>query len=174
MGEGAVFVTGESPATIGGALVVQSKDPAATRAAIPKLASLVTRFAAGSTTRELRAAGVDAGISIRGQGVPAPVEIAAAGDRFVVAVGRDALREAISPTSRLGDDPDFQSAAATLGDGLKPTMFIGAREATPLASVLAGRTGASVREVRAALGRFTAGVAADRGDRRWRASIGLR
>ena len=174
MGEGAVFVTGDSPATIGGALVVQSKDPTAMRAAIPKLASLVTRFAAGSSTRELHAAGVDAGIAIRAQGVPAPVEIAAAGDRFVIAVGRDALREAISPTSRLGDDPDFQSAAATLGDGLKPTMFIGAREATPLASVLAGRTGASVREVREALGRFTAAVAADRGERRWRASIGLR
>ena len=45
MGEGAVFVTGDSPATIGGALVVQSKDPTATRAAIPKLASLITRFA---------------------------------------------------------------------------------------------------------------------------------
>jgi hypothetical protein len=117
---------------------------------------------------------VDAGIAIRAQGVPAPVEIAAAGDRFVVAVGRDALREAISPTSRLGDDPDFRSAAATLGDDLRPTMFIGAREATPLASVLAGRTGASVREVREALGRFTAAVAADRGERRWRASIGLR
>jgi hypothetical protein len=174
MGEGAVFVTGDSPATIGGALVVQSEDRTAMRAAILKLASLITRFATGSSARELHAAGVDAGIAIRAQGVPAPVEIAAAGDRFVVAVGRDALREAISPTSRLGDDPDFRSAAATLGDDLQPTMFIGAREATPLASVLAGRTGASVHEVREALGRFTAAVAADRGERRWRASIGLR
>jgi hypothetical protein len=174
MGEGAVFVTGSSAATIGGALVVQSKDPAAMRAAVPKLAALVTRFAPGSSSRELRAAGVDAGLTIRAQGVPAPVHVAAAGDRFVIAVGRDALREAISPTSRLGDDADFRSAAATLGTGLQPTTFVGARAATPLASVLAARTGADVREVRETLGRFTAAVAADRGERRWRASIGLR
>ena len=108
MGEGAMFVTGDSPATIGGALVVQSKDPAAMRAAIPKLGSLISRFAAGSSARELHATGVDAGIAVRAQGVPAPVEIAAAGDRFVIAVGHDALREAIAPTSRLGDDPDFR------------------------------------------------------------------
>ena len=37
MGEGAVFVTGEDAGSLGGALVVRSKDPAATRAAIPKL-----------------------------------------------------------------------------------------------------------------------------------------
>jgi hypothetical protein len=174
MGEGAIFVTGDSPATIGGALVVEAKDPAAMRAAIPKLGSLIARFATGSSARELHATGVDAGISVRAQGVPAPVEIAAAGDRFVIAIGHDALREAIAPTSRLGDDPDFRSAAATLGDGLRPTMFIGAHEASPLASVLAGRTGADAREVREILGRFTAAVAADRGDRRWRAAIGLR
>ena len=171
MGEGAIFVTGDSPATIGGALVVEAKDPAAMRAAIPKLGSLVARFATGSSARELHATGVDAGIAVRAQGVPAPVEIAAAGDRFVIAVGHDALREAIAPTSRLGDDPDFRSAAATLGDGLKPTMFIGAHEATPLASVLAGRTGADVREVR----ETSAGSPRRRPPRRpARARVGLR
>jgi len=174
MGEGAIFLSGRSPATIGGALVVHSKDPAATRAAIPKLSALITRFATGSTSRPLRTAGVDAGVSIRAQGIPAPVEIAAAGDRFVVAVGHDALREAISPSSRLADDPDFRSAAATLGGGLRPTTFVGARALTPLATVLARRASGDPADVRATLAGYTALVAADRGDGRWRASLGLR
>ena len=174
MGEGAAFVTGASPATIGGALVVRSSDPAATRAAVPRLASLLTRFARGATSRELHAPGVDAGVSIRAQGIPAPVQIAAAGDRFVIAVGQGALREAIAPSSRLGDQADFRAAAATLGQGLRPSAYVGARALTPLATVLAARTGGDVRQVRATLGRFTALVAADRGDGRWRASLGLR
>ena len=47
-------------------------------------------------------------------------------------------------------------------------------QATALARCVAGRTGASVREVREALGGSPPLVAADRGERRWRASIGLR
>jgi hypothetical protein len=174
MGEGAVFVTGDSPATIGGALVVRSSDPAATRAAIPKLAALVARFARGSESRALHAPGVDAGVSIRAQGIPARIQIAAAGDRFVIAVGRGALHEAIAPSARLGDEPDFRAAAATLGQGLRPSAYVGAGAVTPLATVLATRSGADVRGVRATLSRFSALVAADRGDGRWRASLGLR
>ncbi len=174
LGQGAVFVTGDSPSTVGGALVVHSDDPARTRAVVPKLASLITRFAPGATSGELHASGVDAGVAIRAQGIPAPVQIAAAGDRLIVAVGHDALREAISPSSRLGDDPDFRSAAATLGAGLQPVAYVGARPLSPLATVLARRTGADARDVTATLGRFTALVAADRGDGHWRASLGLR
>jgi hypothetical protein len=174
MGEGAVFAIGSSPSALGGALVVHSKDPAATRAAIPKLAGLVGRLARGATVRELHAAGVDAGVSVRLQGIPAPVQIAAAGDRFVIALGRDALREAITPSSRLGDDPDVRSAAAALGSGLRPTAFAGARGLTALAATVGRNAGANATELRQVLGRFTALVAADRGDGRWRAALGLR
>jgi hypothetical protein len=174
MGEGAVFLSGDSPGTIGGALVVRSKDPAATRAAVPKLGSLVSRFASGAVVRPLRASGVDAGVSVRVQGVPAPVEIAAAGDRFVIAVGDGVLQEAISPSSRLGDKPDFQAAAATLGDDLKPTLYVGASGVSSLASAFGKGGGSNTAEIERTLARFTALVAADRGDGRWRASLGLR
>jgi len=170
MGEGAVFVTGDSPATIGGALVVKSKDPAATRAAVPKLGSLISRFATGATVSDLQASGVDAGITVRAQGVPAPIQIAAAGDRFVIAVGQGALQEAISPSSRLGDQADFKSAAATLGDNLKPTAYVAVSRLGSLAAFL----GKDTQQARDTLARFTALVAADRGDGRFRASLGLR
>ncbi|MEA2180121.1 MAG: hypothetical protein QOG77_3418, partial [Solirubrobacteraceae bacterium] len=174
MGEGAVFVIGDSPATIGGALVVQSKDPAASKAAVAKLGTLIERFATGSSVQPLRASGVDAGVRVTMQGVPAPVQIAAAGDRFVIAVGKDALDEAISPSSKLGDDADFTSAAATLGDGLKPTTYVGLGKIGMLAEVIGGSSGADTSKVTDTLARFTALVAADRGDGRYRASLGLR
>jgi hypothetical protein len=174
MGEGAVFVIGDSPSTIGGALVVQSKDPAASRAAVPKLGALIRRFATGSSVQPLRASGVDEGVRVTMQGVPAPVQIAAAGDRFVIAVGEDALREAISPSSRLGDEADFTAAAATLGDNLKPTTFVGLGKIGALAEVIGRGSGANTSKVTDTLARFTALVAADRGDGRYRASLGLR
>jgi hypothetical protein len=174
MGEGAIFLTGDTPSAIGGALVVRSKDPGATRAAVPKLGALLGRLAPGATVRALQAPGVDAGVTARLQGVPAPVHIAAAGDRFVVAVGEDALREAIAPRTRLGDQPDFRSAADALGGDLRPTAFAGARALTTLASTIAANAGADRAAPRRTLQRFTALVAADRGDGRWRAALGLR
>jgi hypothetical protein len=174
MGEGAIFLTGDSPSALGGALVVRSSDPRATRAVVPKLGALLGRLAPGATVRELHAPGVDAGVSVRLQGVPAPVQIAAAGDRFIVAAGRRALGEAIAPRTRLGDEPDFRSAAGALGGGLRPTAYVGARALTSLAGTIGANAGADPAALRRTLARFTALVATDRGDGRWRAALGLR
>ena len=84
-------------ATLGGALVVQSKDPAATRAAIPKLSALIGRFANGVEAKPLRAAGVDEGITLQPPGAPTGIHIAAAGDLFVIAAGDEALKRGHLP-----------------------------------------------------------------------------
>jgi len=165
MGEGGLFVMGDAPSRLGAALVVQSTDPAATRAAVPKLGRLIGRFANGAEVRELRARGVHAGVTVRTQGSSTPIQIAAAGERFVIALGDRALREAISPSSRLGDGADFRSAAATLGGGLQPTVYLGAGGLATLAG------GGEAQRV---LSRFTALVATDRGEGRMRAALGLR
>jgi hypothetical protein len=170
MGEGAVFALGDDPGSLGGALVVRSKDPAATRAAIGKIGGLVSRFANGVEAEPLRAAGVDEGITLQPPGASMGIHIAAAGDLFVVAAGDEALKEAISPSSRLGDAPDFRAAAATLGEDLQPTTYVGVGRL----GALAGAAGKGSPELRATLERFTALVAADRGEGRWRAALGLR
>ena len=170
MGEGAVFVLGDDAGSLGGALVVKSKDPAATRAAIGKIGGLVGRFMNGVEAKPLRAAGVDEGITLQPPGAPTGIHIAAAGDLFVVAAGDEALKEAISPSSRLGDDADFKAAAATLGDDLQPTAYAGVSRI----GELAGALGQGSPELQATLERFTALVAADRGEGRWRAALGLR
>ena len=170
MGQGAVFVTGTERDSIGGALVVRSKDPAATRAAIPKLSGLIGRFANGVTTTPLRAQGVDAGFTLRPPGATQAVHVAAAGDLFVIALGDEALREAVSPGSKMGDDANFRDAAATLGDDLEPTAYVAVQR---LAEVMAA-SGKRPDQLETYLRRFSAFVAADRGDGRWRASLAFR
>jgi hypothetical protein len=170
MGEGAAFVTGGERGSLGGALVVTSKDPAATRAAIPKLADLVSRYGSGVEVRPLNAPAVQEGVTLRAPNLPTPIHVAASGELFVVAVGDDALREAIEPSSRLGDDADFRSAAGLLGEGLQPTAYV----AVGRLGQLAGAFGKDAGQAQETLERFTSFVAGDRGDGRWRAALGLR
>jgi len=162
-----VFVTGEDAGSLGGALVVRSKDPATTRDAIPKLSELIGRFASGVSATPLRASGVDAGFTLRPPGASQAVHVAAAGDLFVIALGDDALREAISPSSKLGDAAGFRAAAATLGDDLKPNAYVDMQR-------LAAAAGPQAGELETYLKRFSALVAADRGDGRWRAALAFR
>lgn len=122
MGDTGLFVRGTSVTDIGGALVIQSKDPAATRAAMGKAKTVAVK--AHMQPRILKTKGVDDGFSLRPKGLPVHVFVAIAGKRFVVAAGRSALRAALDPGTPLGDDEAFKTAAAQLGDGGRPTFFV--------------------------------------------------
>lgn len=137
MGQTGLFVRGASLTDIGGALVVQSKDPAATKAALSKSRTLVA--GAGLRPQDLSGSGIDDGFSVAAPG-STPVEIfaALAGDRFVLAVSKSALDEAIKPTSKLGDDPTYKAAAADLGDGLKPVFLLDFPKISGLIGLAAG------------------------------------
>jgi len=120
MGDGGFFVRGTSLGDAGGALVVQSKNPERSRAVVAKIGRFLR--SQGAPVRALRdAPGVDAGISVRFGNFEAA--LAAAGDRFVIAVGASALEAALSPSEKLGDSAGFKSAAEQLGGDAKPTFF---------------------------------------------------
>ena len=123
MGDGGVFVQGESLGDIGGALVVTSKDAAKTRSLIGKLEKLAAQVP-GVSTKALRGSGVDEGLTISGGQIPLPVHIAAAGDRFIIAVTDKALEAVLEPTAKLGDSAPFKAAAGKLDDGIKPSFFL--------------------------------------------------
>ena len=121
MGDGALFVRGESLGDIGGGLVVKSKDPQATQRGIARVARLLRRQ--GQTvTRVTGVSGVDVGISLKAQqGID--VFLVSAGDKFVAAVGRTALEGALKPSSTLGSDAEFKAASGKLG-GLAPALYL--------------------------------------------------
>jgi hypothetical protein len=121
MGDAAVFVRGTSVADIGGALIVSSKNAARSRAAVAKIGTFLERQ--GVPVRELSGTqGVDEGVRLRFEGAP-EIVIASAGERFLVAVGDSALRAALEPPQKLGDNERFQEAAGMLGEGFEPVFF---------------------------------------------------
>lgn len=126
MGEGAVFVRGTNLADIGGALVVQTKDAQKAQDAIPTIRRLVRLFG-GEQVRvgPLQASGVDAGFTVRTEQFPLPVNVAVAGNKFIVAVTDTALQAAIKPSGTLGDNADFKAASDALGDDIKAGMYLG-------------------------------------------------
>jgi hypothetical protein len=136
MGDAGIFVRGTSTSDVGFGLVVDSKDPAATRRAVTKLSG-VAGAATGARVGELKTAGVDAGLTVRRSGGP-EIFVAAAGARFVVAAGRPAFEQALSPSEPLGAAPAFTAAAGKLGGGYRPALFLDLPQLTRLIGDSAG------------------------------------
>jgi hypothetical protein len=122
MGDAAVFVRGTSRADLDGAVVITSKDPAASRAAIAKLDKLLTTF--GQSPRALRGVAGAEGLVLPASGGRPALEIAAKDDKFVIALGKGALEAALTGGGqRLGDTGAYKSAVGLL-EGINPSLFL--------------------------------------------------
>jgi hypothetical protein len=137
MGDAALFVRGTSMDDLGGALVVKSKDPAASRKAIGTLRKLLEGL--NVKTGALSGAGSsDAdGFSIDVGPLPAGIQVAAKDDKFVISYGKGALADALGTSSTLGDSEPFKTAAGLLG-GAKPSLFLDTPQVVKLLSSVAG------------------------------------
>jgi hypothetical protein len=69
--------------------------------------------------------------------VPGGIDIAAKDDKFVIAYGHDALKDALAGGATLGDSAPFKTAASLL-DGAKPSIFLDIPQIVKLAGTLAG------------------------------------
>ena len=122
MGAGGLFVRGTAKGEVSGALVIKSKDPAAMRRAVRKLRSATGGLPAGAAARPFQAPGIDEGALLTFGDLR--LELAAAGDRFVIAIGPGALEEALEPGEELGDTAKFKAAQERLGDDLKAGLYV--------------------------------------------------
>jgi hypothetical protein len=136
MGDAGIFAAGGS-GDIGGALVVSSKDAAATRAAVRRLATLAGQ-SGGRSVDPLRADGVDEGFTVRGQGDSPDILVAAGGDRFVVAAGRAALQGALKPVGSITDSAAFKDVAGKLRAGVRPSFFVDVEKLRSIAGSKSG------------------------------------
>ena len=96
---------------LGGALVIQSTNPARTRVAIAKIKRLLAQF---NQRPGAAPAGTSDGFTLP-LGAKHKLLIGLAGNRFVIAVGQKALRDAIHPSSTLGSAANYRSASGLLG-----------------------------------------------------------
>ena len=122
MGSGGLFVRSAGGHT-GGGLIVASSDAAAMRRAVRRLRTALAgiQLPGVPAVSTLSAPGVDEGMTLTLGSTR--IQIAAAGEQLVIAIGPGALADALRPGSKLGDEPKFKAASAMLGDGLKAGFY---------------------------------------------------
>jgi hypothetical protein len=135
MGDAALFVRGTTKADLGGALVVKSKDPAKSKQAIATIRRLLQTF--GARPKALSGVAGAEGLTLSAGSGSGAIEIAAKDDKFVVAYGADALKDALAGGSPLGDTGPFKAAAGLL-EGAKPSLFLDTPQLVKLLGATAG------------------------------------
>lgn len=121
LGDGALFVTGTSQASLGGALVIESENPQATATLLGRLQRLIRSQSGGQVrVRPLASAGGQAGFQLTGPELAQPVTVAQANDRLVIGYGRASVSRALAGASggagTLASDPLFQQARQQVGE----------------------------------------------------------
>lgn len=122
LGDAAVFVTGTSEKNLSGALVIESKDPAASAGLLTKLQGLIRSQGDPKQVKvqPLASADGDTGFQLvdpTGE-LPQPVQVVQRGDRIVAGYGDASINQALSDTGAngLASNPAFQSAQDQVGD----------------------------------------------------------
>jgi hypothetical protein len=120
LGDGAAFVSGTSLFGVGGGVVVQTTDKAASARAIQLLGAALEEAGV-----ELRPSGVGAGYEFRIPGAPVAAEVVQDGDRVVAVAGGVSLEDVLDPGSNtLEDSEAFQAAREALGDGFEVGLYL--------------------------------------------------
>jgi hypothetical protein len=125
LGDVGFFASGTNVLQVGGGVVITSPDPAAARRLVAKLGALISRQGAASGVR-VSAAGVAGaqGVRITAPRLPGAINLVVKGKKLVAAYGSAATRAALSSRSTLSSNAAFQQAAATLGNGATPSLYI--------------------------------------------------
>ncbi len=178
-GSGGMFVSGTGLFNLQAALVIASKDPTASRAAVGKLAKLMQ--GAGAVVTGASIPGADAAASVKLTGFPAVIFIAdgqstGGQTRFVLGLGQASVQGALAPSSTLSSSPAYSSAASALGGGIEPSLIV---EFPTLLGFLEGvgltqSPGVSnLAPYLKSLGTLTAGATSQGGVERFKVVLGL-
>ncbi len=122
MGSAGLFVAGNGLFNLQLALVITSKNQAASRAAVGKIARLVQ--SSGGSASPASLPGTDAATAIKLKGVPFTLYAADGQGKFVVGLGAASVRQALSPSGTLGDSAAYRTAQAALGHGMQPSLIL--------------------------------------------------
>ena len=119
MGSAGIFASGASLLELKGAVVIDSNDPAASRAAVAKLRPRLR--SGGGSVRTVRIPGTEAAVGIRSPGLPIVLDIAAGRDagghaKFVLGLGEASVTGGAQPVEHdLAARRSVGGAAAALG-----------------------------------------------------------
>jgi hypothetical protein len=138
MSSAGIFASGSTVVTLRAGIVIDSKNPALSQAAIAKLSALLSKT--GGSVGPISIPGADAAISARLNGLPVELDIAdgrgADGQtKFVIGLGEASVQDALHPSSTLSSAASSSVAASTLGEGTRPSLTV---DFPPLLSLLEG------------------------------------
>jgi hypothetical protein len=117
-----LYVSGSSVLELQAAVVITSKDPARSYAAVAKLAQAYRE--AGAQTSPTSVPGTETAMTVRLPSFPLQLTLAAGHGKFVAGLGSSSIEEALNPQSTLGSAPSYSAAASTLGGGIEPSAVI--------------------------------------------------
>ncbi|MHB8241176.1 MAG: DUF3352 domain-containing protein [Solirubrobacteraceae bacterium] len=125
MGSAGIFASGASLLELKAAVVIASKDPALSRAAVAKLATQLKSV--GGSTRPVSLPEAEAATGVALPGLPVILDIAAARasngqSKFVLGFGESSVRAALAPPSTMSSAESRSAASSALGEGIQPSL----------------------------------------------------
>jgi uncharacterized protein DUF3352 len=120
VGDVSGFIRGSSLLDLGGALVIQSRDQAASAKTLDQLQAAFERDV-DVVTRPL--GGGQTGFTVTPAGSPVQIVFTQRDGKVVIALGQNSVADALGAKEGLADSPTFKSAAGSLG-GLAPSFYL--------------------------------------------------
>jgi hypothetical protein len=125
MGDWALFVRGTSVGQLGGALIIETSDEAASGRAIDAVARLARRAAdPDERVRPLELPGGGRGVTLRTPDVPQPIHLFQRDGKVVLAYGDAAAKDALDPSQTLADSAAYGDAEDALGGDYKLSFYL--------------------------------------------------
>ncbi|HEV3048299.1 MAG TPA: DUF3352 domain-containing protein, partial [Solirubrobacteraceae bacterium] len=122
MGEAGVFASGASVLELRAGVVIDSKDPTASRAAVDTLASALRH--AGEEASPVSLPGTEAAVEAKITGLPVTLVIADGRGsdgqtKFVMGLGAPSVQDALNPSSTMSGASSYSAAQSALGEGIQ-------------------------------------------------------
>jgi len=127
MGSAGIFASGSNLLELRAAVAISSTNAARSHAAVSLLGEQLRKSGVAVTSASLP--GTEAAIAVRLSGLPVVLYIAAGPDsngsaKFVLGVGEASVQTALHPPSVLGASAPHTTAAASLGEGIQPSLIV--------------------------------------------------
>ena len=122
MGATGIYVSGSSVLNLQAAVLITSKDPALSRAAVAKIAQAYRE--AGGLTSPTSVPGAEVAVTIKLPSFPLTLTMADGQGKFVLGLGPSSVQEALNPQTTLAGTPAYTTAANALGQEIQPSALI--------------------------------------------------
>ncbi|MCW3031639.1 MAG: hypothetical protein JWM66_1772 [Solirubrobacterales bacterium] len=127
MGSAGLFTSGTGLLELRGGAVIDSNDPARSRAAVGELGAILRR--GGASVQPTKIAGTETAVAVRVSGLPAVLDVAAGTGasgraKFVIGLGEQSVQTALKPSSTISSSAPYGTATATLGRGYQPDAIV--------------------------------------------------